>query len=95
MKIFLAHEETGFANVDGNWRIAADRDDYSDDVDYKETLGEYVLPEGYMVRETGFGPWIFSPEGQSCDIITHDCGRPQLIPQKGKWPVLCEVDKEA
>lgn len=47
MKIFLAHEETGFANVDGNWRIAADRDDYSDDVDYKETLGEYV-PAGRL-----------------------------------------------
>lgn len=82
--IMMASQGTGFSlsewgsNYDISWFDG-----------YDDGGKNYKLPDGYNLGTIDAGqPAIFDQNNKYCDLVTHDCGRPQLISTSNHMPVL-------
>lgn len=85
IKLYRLH--SGFANISNAFSLdCRDCDEYHGDDSHGE---EYLLPEGYSIGRMQCGELaIYDASNDACEIIEHECGRPQLISRNRKMPVL-------
>ncbi len=90
---WMRRHDSGFANIPDDWQVATGPDDWQPDAGQSAPV-RFALPEGYHVAMSAGGlPVIYDADGDWCEVIAHDSGRPQIVSTAQAMPILREAEE--